>query len=394
MASIDPNDKSEDWMFDVSALMVLISENEELKYRLSGRNLLQAICAAPVSGIQTYLKSYDVLLEPSSYAYFSPYGGKSAPLRNLALENAIKRGRLLEDGKCTFFRIPQSRRRTGNEPLKLIWAGFTWACMGGLIVMSLMAPKATWIGPTNSLVYTGWSIILRIVEFVMIKPSREPDSTCRPDAPDAVYILGRDNSALVLSGSRRDIKAWTTRGFVYNQDAKSPHTTSFWQMFTKVGTLLVIFLSFSTIPNGSTMDQVVFILLNLLGQANTLLGLWLNGRSCLDSLEELPGGKHVKNRTATYASLILFFKDVQDRNWTEKAGLLPQTPVWTEWRDRIVREPDADPKALYNEINEAHQRASNKKISIDSAITTVDPKSQNEEKATVCHQESVASISR
>lgn len=89
-------------MFDASALMVLISENEELKYRLSGRNLLQALCAAPVAGIQTYLKSYDVLLEPISYTYFSPYGGKSAPLRNLASENAIKRGRLLEDGKCTF----------------------------------------------------------------------------------------------------------------------------------------------------------------------------------------------------------------------------------------------------------------------------------------------------
>ncbi|KAK7961688.1 uncharacterized protein PG986_002513 [Apiospora aurea] len=144
------------------------------------------------------------------------------------------------------------------------------------------------------------------------------------------------------------------------------------------------------------MDQVVFILLNLLGQANTLLGLWLNGRSCLDSLEELPGGTHVKTRTATYASLILFFRDVQDKSWTDKAGLLPQTPVWTEWRDRIVREPDADPKALYNTINEEHQRACNKKGSIDSATTIVDPNptSQNEEKATVCHQESVASVVR
>ncbi|KAK7961689.1 uncharacterized protein PG986_002514 [Apiospora aurea] len=73
--------------------------------------------------------------------------------------------------------------------------------------MSLMAPKATWIGLSNCLVYTSWFIVLRVVEFIMIKPSREPDSTCRPDASDAVYILDRDNSALVLSGSRRDIKA-------------------------------------------------------------------------------------------------------------------------------------------------------------------------------------------
>ncbi|KAK8064466.1 hypothetical protein PG994_007104 [Apiospora phragmitis] len=362
MAAIDSNDNSKDWVFDVSALMVLISESEELQYRLSGRNLLQAFCAAPVSGIQTYLKSYDVLLQPSSYTYFSPYGGKSAPLRNLALENAIKRGRLLEDGKCTFFRIPHLRRKMGRESLKLIWTAFTWVCMGGLIVMSFMAPKATWIGPTNCLVYTSWSIVLRIVEFVMIKPSREPGGITRPDDPDAVYILGRDNSAVVLSGSRKDIKAWTTRGFIYNQNAKSKRATLLWQMFTK---------------------------------ANTLLGLWLNGRSCLDALEELPGSKQVKTRTATYASLILFFKDVEDRNWTDKAGLLPQSDVWTEWRDRIIREPNADPKALYNEINEAHHHgAFHKKGSIGSATTMVDSKTQNGEKATVCHQETTAYITR
>ncbi|KAK7987061.1 hypothetical protein PG996_006333 [Apiospora saccharicola] len=397
MSAIDSNnDNSKDWMFDVSALMVLISENEELKYRLSGRNHLQAICAAPVAGIQTYLKSYDVLLEPSSYTYFSPYGGKSAPLRNLALENAIKRGRLLEDGKCTFFKIPQNPgKRTGNEPLKLVWLAFTWMCMGGLTIMSVMAPKTTWIGLTNCLVYTIWSIVLRSVEFVMIKPSQEPDSLSRPDDPDAIYIIGRDNSALVLSGSRKDIKAWTTRGFVYNQNAKSSMVTSIWQMFTKIGTFMAILVSFSTIPNGSTMDQVVFILLNMLGQANTLLGLWLNGRSCLDALEELPCGRQVRTRTATYAALVRFFKDVKDQSWTEKAGLLPQTPVWKEWRDRVAREPDADPKALYNEINEAHLGACHKKKgSIDSAMTMVDPNAQNGDKATACHQENATPVAR
>ncbi|KAK7961690.1 uncharacterized protein PG986_002515 [Apiospora aurea] len=117
MASIDSNDKSkEDWMFDVSALMVLISENEELKYRLSGRNLLQAICAAPVSGIQTYLKSYDVLLEPSSYTYFSPYGGKSAPLRNLALENAIKGADCSKTGNAPSSRSHNLGGERGGSP--------------------------------------------------------------------------------------------------------------------------------------------------------------------------------------------------------------------------------------------------------------------------------------
>lgn len=287
-----------------------------------------------------------------------------------------------------FFKIPQHPgKRTRNEPLKLVWAAFTWMCMGGLIVMSTMAPKATWIGLTNCLVYTTWSIALHIVEFLMIKPSQEPDSLCRPDDPDAIYILGRDNSAVVLSGSRKDIKAWTTRGFVYNQNAKYSMKTSLWQVFTKIGTFVVILVSFSTIPNGSTMDQVVFILLNMLGQANTLLGLWLNGRSCLDALGELPCGKQVRTWTATYAALVRFFKDVKDQNWTDKAGLLPETAVWAEWRDRIVQEPDVDPKALYNAINEAHLGGCRKKGSIGSAMTMVDPSAQNEEKATVCHQE-------
>ncbi|KAK8121752.1 hypothetical protein PG984_010422 [Apiospora sp. TS-2023a] len=143
------------------------------------------------------------------------------------------------------------------------------------------------------------------------------------------------------------------------------------------------------------MGQVVSILLNMLGQANTLLGLWLSGRSCLDALEELPCDQQVKIRTATYAALVRFFKDVKDQKWTDKAGLLPQTPVWKDWRDRVVREPDADPKALYNEINEAHVGASHKKKgSTDSATTIVSPSAQHEDKATVNCQEQAASIAR
>ncbi|KAF3015239.1 hypothetical protein E8E14_000113 [Neopestalotiopsis sp. 37M] len=370
--------ESNDWMFDVSALMVLVSESEELKYRLSGRDLVQALCATPVSGIQTYLKSYDILLEPTSYTYFSPYGCKSAPLRNTALDNAIKRCGLLEDGKCTYFRVHPAQRSAKIDHLKLIWAAFTWVCMGGLLLACRMAPKTTWIGLTNCVAFTGWSIILRVIEYVMVKPAIESESTVtRSDSPDAVFILGRNNSALILSGSRRDIKAWTSRGLTYNQNSSSRRATSFWQAFTYCGTLLVILLSFSTIPNGSTSDQVIFVVLNVLGQANTLMGLWLSGSSYLKALEKLPQSEeNLTSRTHLYASLIRYFKDIEDQTWIEKAGLLPQTDLWSEWKDRIINEPDADPKVLYNMIDNVCKTGHKRHETLDSAKTIVVSKSK------------------
>ncbi|KAK6081238.1 hypothetical protein SCUP234_04891 [Seiridium cupressi] len=365
---MDPDDYK-DWTFDVSALMVLISESEELKYRLAGRNLMEALCAAPVAGIQTYLRSYDILLEPSSYSYFSPYGCKSAPLRNLALDNAIKKGGLFENGKCTYLKIPHHHRGSQTELLKLAWAAFTWACMIGLFVTCQLAPNISWIGLTNCLVYAVWSILLRVIEFVLVRPAPETESSItRPDAPDAVFILGRSNSALVISGSRKDVKAWTTRGLIYNQNAGSRRTTSFWQAFTRGGTLLVMMLVFCTIPNGSTMDQVVFILFNVLGQANTLLGLWLNGKSYLEPLEKLPNSREdVPTRTDVYASLIRFFEYIEDKEWINKAGLLPQKDQWLEWKDRITSEPNADPKTLYNAIDDAYKSRARKHQSVESA---------------------------
>ena len=86
------------WAFDVSALMVLIGEQEELRYRLAGRSLAECFVAAPVAGIQSYLRSYEILLDQSPTKYFSPYGCNSAPLRNMKLDNAIRQKGLLKDG--------------------------------------------------------------------------------------------------------------------------------------------------------------------------------------------------------------------------------------------------------------------------------------------------------
>ncbi|RYO88450.1 hypothetical protein DL766_004293 [Monosporascus sp. MC13-8B] len=94
------------WSFDVSSFMILVSEGEELRYRLSQRDLMQSIVAAPVVGLQCYIRSYDLLLEPGSLQYFSPRGCKSAPLRHARLEHAIRLQGLLKDGSYSVFRIP------------------------------------------------------------------------------------------------------------------------------------------------------------------------------------------------------------------------------------------------------------------------------------------------
>ena len=86
--------------------MVLIGEGEELSYRLSQRSLMQCLALGSVVGLQNYVRSYDLLLEPGSLTYFSPYGCKNAPLRNMQLSNATKHEQLLEDQKYTVYSIP------------------------------------------------------------------------------------------------------------------------------------------------------------------------------------------------------------------------------------------------------------------------------------------------
>ncbi|RDW67577.1 hypothetical protein BP6252_08973 [Coleophoma cylindrospora] len=358
---------SKNWVFDVSALMVLISEDEELKYRLSGRSKIEALCAAPVAGLQTYLKSYEILLQTTSYSYFSPYGCKTASLRNMTLDNAIKKAGLLEDGKCTYFQIPQSSSKSKSISSQWIWVTFTWLCMGELLVLCQLGPGTTWIGLTNCVVITGWSAFLRIIERIMVRPASGNESlVTRPDRPDSVVILGRSHSAVIISGSRKDIKAWTANGLIYNQNS-SRTLNSVWQAFTRVGTLFVLILAFSTNPNGSTMDQVIFILLNVLGQLNTLMGLWLNAKSCLNLLGKMPDSvENVPSRTCIYASLIRHFKDIKDNGWVDKVNLLPQTDVWSEWRDRVASDTKTDPKELYNSINDEYTRRPRKQMPIDS----------------------------
>jgi hypothetical protein len=113
--------------------------------------------------------------------------------------------------------------------------------------------------------------------------------------------------------------------------------------------MILLLLIFTTIPDGVTADQIAFALLNILGQVNVLVSRQLNAR-CLLSELELADKIHVDSCTAVYAMLLRRFADAGNGAWDESAGLLPQTNVWREWREKVVHDRQADPKALYNEI--------------------------------------------
>ena len=88
----------------------------------------------------------------------------------------------------------------------------------GVLVFTIMVPNTTWVGVTNCAAFTGWSIILRLIEKANVRLARINDAKITlPEGPDAVYILGRNNSAFVLEGTRKDVKYWTVRGLRYQK---------------------------------------------------------------------------------------------------------------------------------------------------------------------------------
>jgi hypothetical protein len=342
------------WNFDVSSLIILIGEELELRYRLSQRSFLQCITAAPVVGLQSYIRSYDLLLEPGALTYSSPYGCKTAPLRNVQLESAIRSNKLLEDGKFNIYKVrekPEKKSPIDRYDIILsVWVAFTWIIYGGLIAFSILIPTVTWIGIANVTVLTGWSIIVRVIEFLNIQPA-EARRVGDPGDTDAIYILGRDNSAFVLKGTRMEIKIWTSRGLVYK--SVIPGAARLFKGFTRITSLLVLLFIFSTIPNGHTMDQLAFIISNALGQVNVLLGQWLNSQICLSKLEVEKDGDMVDTRTHVYANLIKEFKDANKHDdWVDVLDLLPKTKRWTTWKTRYTADVSQDPKTLFSQTPE------------------------------------------
>ena len=350
------------WNFDISSLMILVGEGEEHKYRLSRRFLEQCLVTVPVAGLQNYVRSYDLLFEPSSLSYFSPYGRKSAPLRNSRLEHAIRLGGLLQDHKYTVFTISSCPRRLdGHERagaskqavLVVLWVFTTWVLFAGLLVSIILVPGGTWVGLANCASYTVWSAILRCVEYVNVVPAPyNAKNLTDPDEDDAIFIMGRDSSAFVLKGRREDIKEWTSRGLIYKEGSMGI-SARLWRGFTRLGSLLILLFIFSTIPNGSTVDQVAFLILNGLAQLNVLLGQRLNGRCCLARLT-LEMETREETRTHVYARLIRQFGDIERNNaWIEASNILPRTDVWDEWKKQVLVNDETDPKRLYKEIHDS-----------------------------------------
>lgn len=359
------------WSFDVASLMVLVSEAEEESYRLSQPSWPQCLATLPVVGLQTYLQSYDFLLHAAKLSYFSPYGVKSAPLRYMRLSNAISNGRWLEDSRFSVFKIPKTHQPAARKYrlLVILWLLLTWIMFSGVLVFTIIGPNTTWIGVTNCTAFTGWSVILRIIERLNIRPAEiDHSKTAGPENPDAIFILGRRNSAFVLEGTRRDIKTWTVRGLQYRKSSLGVPSWA-WQTFTRLGSLTMLLFIFSSIPNGSTMDQVAFVVLNSFSQVNTLVGHRLISLYNLSKLE-LDEEATPENRTDVNGLLCRRYKGVEaSRGWIDASGILPQTDVWQAWKLEVLKDDKRDVNVLYDTL-ESDMRPHPKESYTEDAMDT------------------------
>lgn len=128
-----------------------------------------------------------------------------------------------------------------------------------------------------------------------------------------------------------------------------------WQYATRLGTLLVLGLILVVIPNATPTDQLLFLASNIIGQLHALLVAWFNAKSGLQSLKrvnDLSGT--VRTRTDVYARVLRQFRHLENQEWAERAGMLPDTVVWKEWRSQVVVSPGlyCDPKLLYGNISQ------------------------------------------
>jgi len=327
------------WSLDTSSFMVLVGESEEFRYRTMQRSLLECLAAAPVAGLQSYLHSTHSLCEATGLSYFSPFGLKHAPLRNMRLTHSIHHQKLLQDGQCRVYHIPEDRPLCEWSRWVLCWTITTWVAFSAIVATLVLSGKLSWIGLTNSTVFVGWSILARLADRYCMENATL--NTSSPDAHDAIFILGRRNSCLVLEGRRGDIAKWTGCGIRQKPGALVEAIL----YLRRISTLCVLFMVFLTIPNGTTCDQVAFIAVNLLGQVNVLIGQGLAANLCFSHLS-LVETNSVPTRTHVYAFLLRKFGDGV---WVDAAGLLPKMDVWRSWRALCVQDISSDGKELYEQ---------------------------------------------
>ncbi|KAL9109506.1 MAG: hypothetical protein Q9227_005841 [Pyrenula ochraceoflavens] len=337
--------KFEEWQFDVSSFMILLGETEEQNYRMMRRTFTESIAAAPVAGLQNYLRSNYALYEATGMTYLSPFGGKSAPLRNMRTSRTISHLKLLKHSGCTVYRIKRREDKAGLSQIHWqtqAWVLTTWICFAAIMSVLCYVKTSTWIGISACAVFTGWSIVLRLLEREFIETSKNKPSQSKKS--DAIVFMGPRNSCLILEGDRGAVCDWTGLGV----RPVETRLAIFYRALSWLGSLLALLCVFITIPNGSSTDQIAFVALNLLGQANVKVGQRLNANSCLTSLEKVVD-EPAETRTHVYGFLLRRFGNGK---WVDDMSLLPKTEIWAEWRQRVVKNETRDAKILYEECLE------------------------------------------
>ena len=329
------------WSFDIGSFMVLVGDYQETEYRLMQRCILECFTAAPVSGLQSYTRPFSALTDVNGREYISVYGGKKAPLRNMRLSQTLASKELLKDGRCLIYRI--SPHGTERRSLRLflcliLWILCSWMIFCGIIASVWMSELTTWIGVSSCISLTLLSTIIRLVENRSLEITPPPPTA--PEQQDAVIFLGRRNSCFVLEGTREDVARWTGFGL----QVKSGPRYRIGEIGIRLASLGLLVFVFTTVPNGSTWDQVAFICLNLLGLTNNVLGRFLGGSRCLASLVQTFESK-VETRTHVYGFLLRHFGGGV---WVDQVDLIPKTPVWTRWKEEVVKS-DLDAKVVYQQ---------------------------------------------
>ena len=313
------------------------------------RCILECIVAAPVAGLQSYLTSFAKIFSAQGQQYRSPIGCKSAPLRNMRLDQMIEMQNLLDDGRYSVYKVRspmnddatsyQDMRSTLWFSLLFLWVFASWCLFAGIILAVYLGSATTWIGTASCVSLTAVSVSVRLLENRCLEFSAMSPSN--PHAYDAVIFLGRRNSCLVLEGSRADIASCTGAGLRLREGRLAKGI----EIFIRLSMLTLLLFTLICVPNGSTWDQVAFICLNLLGQFNNLLGRWLSTKRQLARLEKRQE-LEVETRTHVYALLLRKFGNGK---WVDEIELLPGTDAWGLWRKSVVSHKDTDAKTLYEQ---------------------------------------------
>lgn len=354
--------------YEISALIPLLGGEQELQFRLVRRRFLDVFAFAPINGFTSYFAERTTIVDAVGPDYFSPYGAKIAPLRNMRVKKLIMAHGLLEHGCVRKYTI--TPEQPGSTTLArfvnylsysqpTLWlTSVTYLVAFQLIAICTTSTKTTWIGLYNILLSIVWSICVRLVDRITLIPIVH--TPAKPNAPDAAVFMGLRNSALILKGTRTDIERWTGVGLEFRKASWVPWLVC----FSQAGTVGMLAFSLLTIPLGTGQDQLLFIAINILGQVNTWVGQWLHAKQSIKKLT-LESIEITRTRTHVYAELILEFGRGR---WIDAVGLIPASRSWEIWRAKVHEGPDglprrgADPKDLWDELDYKYN-------SMDSAAT-------------------------